>query len=73
MMYRTNPIDEILKMTAIFFYNELKGCEDGYFGPNCTSPCRYPNFGQRCQEECNCIERQCDASIGCKYIHGKLT
>lgn len=53
--------------------NKITGCKDGYFGPNCTTPCRYPSFGQRCQEACNCTESKCDPSIGCKYIHGKLT
>lgn len=41
------------------------GCEVGYFGNNCTDPCRYPSFGYRCQKECNCTQDICDHKTGC--------
>ncbi|XP_062610864.1 uncharacterized protein LOC134272679 [Saccostrea cucullata] len=40
-------------------------CADGYFGPNCTLPCRYPNYGDNCQSECLCAEELCNHVNGC--------
>ncbi|XP_052712882.1 cell death abnormality protein 1-like [Crassostrea angulata] len=41
------------------------GCEIGYVGYNCTKPCRYPSYGERCQKACNCTEDLCDHRLGC--------
>nr|XP_034339186.1 cell death abnormality protein 1-like [Crassostrea gigas] len=43
----------------------VRGCEVGYYGYNCTDPCRYPSFGYRCQNVCNCTQDMCDHKTGC--------
>nr|XP_022292857.1 tyrosine-protein kinase receptor Tie-1-like [Crassostrea virginica] len=40
-------------------------CQPGYTGQNCDLHCRYPSFGQDCQEDCNCDEKFCDTVNGC--------
>nr|XP_022296706.1 cell death abnormality protein 1-like isoform X1 [Crassostrea virginica] len=42
-------------------------CQTGYFGPNCSLPCRYPNYGLQCQFECKCEQKQyCNHITGCQ-------
>ncbi|XP_061194943.1 cell death abnormality protein 1-like [Saccostrea echinata] len=41
-------------------------CKRGFFGHDCSNPCRYPNYGKRCQKECNCTEDFCDIAVGCR-------
>ncbi|XP_022295661.2 uncharacterized protein LOC111105593 isoform X2 [Crassostrea virginica] len=41
------------------------GCPVGLFGPNCSLPCRYPNYGLECQMECNCTDEVCHHATGC--------
>ena len=48
-------------MLRIFF----SGCEIGYFGRLCDEKCRFPNYGLRCQFECNCSEKDCHHINGC--------
>lgn len=40
-------------------------CPDGFTGINCSLKCRYPSYGYRCQSQCDCPEKNCDASTGC--------
>nr|XP_022291039.1 platelet endothelial aggregation receptor 1-like [Crassostrea virginica] len=40
-------------------------CIPGYFGPNCTLPCRFPNYGLLCQSACACNETDCNHRTGC--------
>ncbi|XP_062581430.1 multiple epidermal growth factor-like domains protein 10 [Saccostrea cucullata] len=42
-------------------------CKAGYFGINCSRPCRFPNYGEDCQSECDCEEHVCNVSFGCSY------
>lgn len=44
----------------------LLACLSGYYGPNCTLPCRFPNYGTECQLKCDCDEQQCNHTIGCR-------
>ncbi|XP_052707696.1 uncharacterized protein LOC128182956 [Crassostrea angulata] len=44
----------------------ITGCRPGYYGLNCTLPCRFPNYGIDCQSGCQCNEIQCDNTIGCR-------
>lgn len=37
----------------------------GYTRENCTSPCPYPYYGEKCQRTCNCSRDVCDVSTGC--------
>ncbi|XP_078315110.1 uncharacterized protein LOC111104879 [Crassostrea virginica] len=41
------------------------GCPQGFFGPNCTFPCRFPNHGNGCQLGCNCRKELCNHISGC--------
>lgn len=40
------------------------GCPAGFYGRKCAA-CRYPNYGERCQQKCNCPEEFCDHIEGC--------
>lgn len=48
------------------------GCPIGFFGYNCTQPCRFPSFGEKCQSGCNCSWDLCDHITGCTSIKGKF-
>ncbi|XP_062573283.1 multiple epidermal growth factor-like domains protein 10 [Saccostrea cucullata] len=43
-------------------------CQNGYSGINCSEICQYPNYGEDCQNECNCTQEMCDPSKGCQDI-----
>lgn len=45
-------------------------CDVGYYGRNCISSCRYPNYGKLCQNMCDCTESKCNHVYGCKKILG---
>ena len=44
----------------------MSGCQPGYGGPNCTSFCPYPTYGDRCQGICDCDNNSCDVTTGCR-------
>ncbi|XP_061196767.1 cell death abnormality protein 1-like [Saccostrea echinata] len=44
----------------------MRRVQNGFFGPNCSSPCRYPNYGKNCQEKCKCAQEFCDIADGCR-------
>ena len=62
------------KMNRIIILSPKKalhlGCPVGYHGIGCKTPCRYPNFGQRCQQLCNCTKDFCDPTNGCRTHQG---
>ncbi|XP_056013948.1 scavenger receptor class F member 2-like isoform X2 [Ostrea edulis] len=43
-------------------------CLPGYGGTNCSIMCPYPYYGERCQEECDCVRDLCDVSVGCEDV-----
>ncbi|XP_048768805.2 uncharacterized protein LOC125675318 [Ostrea edulis] len=45
-------------------------CDTGYYGPNCSLSCRYPNYGVDCQNECKCVQDLCNHISGCDYDRG---
>ena len=47
------------------------GCPIGFYGNNCTSPCRYPSFGTGCQGFCPCSKEFCDNISGCRINQGQ--
>ena len=47
----------------IIYFEE---CGPGYSGPNCTLICTYPTYGDECQEICDCDNKTCDISTGCR-------
>lgn len=55
----------------VLFFELYVGCQVGFFGYNCTQPCRYPSFGDKCQRQCNCSQDICDHITGCTTIEGK--
>nr|XP_022290380.1 cell death abnormality protein 1-like [Crassostrea virginica] len=49
-----------------YYWNAYNGTCEGYGGSNCTSPCPYPTYGDRCQGICDCDNNSCDVSTGCR-------
>lgn len=52
-------------------------CEVGDTGPNYTTRCLYPAYGQGCQSVCKCTKKDCNYVYGCKtqqetYVLGML-
>ena len=47
-------------------FSFLSECSPGYCGLNCTFPCPYPVYGDRCQRICDCDKNSCDVSTGCR-------
>ncbi|XP_052711337.1 cell death abnormality protein 1-like [Crassostrea angulata] len=44
-------------------------CPVGYYGINCSRPCRYPNYGINCQYDCSsCGQETCSSTFGCMTI-----
>ncbi|XP_078315085.1 uncharacterized protein LOC144619810 isoform X1 [Crassostrea virginica] len=41
------------------------GCAQGFYGPSCMLPCRFPTYGNGCQLECNCSMTLCNHITGC--------
>lgn len=50
------------------FSNVVTECISGYTGPNCTSICPYPTYGDNCQHICDCSKDECDFSSGCNSL-----
>ncbi|XP_062613787.1 uncharacterized protein LOC134275522 [Saccostrea cucullata] len=52
-----------------YFYDkisdECKECPSGYIGQDCKIMCRYPGYGEQCQQECDCNAEYCNFRIGC--------
>ncbi|XP_061177282.1 multiple epidermal growth factor-like domains protein 11, partial [Saccostrea echinata] len=46
-------------------------CHPGYFGINCSWPCRYSNYGDDCQSICNCEKSLCNITYGCISVEGE--
>lgn len=64
-------IDFKLSEIMYTFFSCLE-CQPGYTGENCDLHCRYPSFGQDCQEDCNCDEKFCDTVNGCNGEYFKI-
>lgn len=47
-------------------------CEVGDTGPNCTTRCLYPAYGQGCQSVCKCTKKDCNYVYGCKNATGNV-
>lgn len=54
----------------IYSWNYVLDCNEGYYGHDSISPCRYPNFGKKCQNMCSCQLFDCYHIKGCKNITG---
>lgn len=53
----------------ILLSNDLE-CDDGYYGQDCILPCKYPSYGGKCQQTCNCMPFICNNINGCENITG---
>ncbi|XP_048768793.2 multiple epidermal growth factor-like domains protein 10 [Ostrea edulis] len=42
-------------------------CSTGYFWINCSKPCPYPTYGERCLQNCSCDNETCDFMSGCTF------
>nr|XP_022294264.1 tyrosine-protein kinase receptor Tie-2-like [Crassostrea virginica] len=49
----------------------IYACSAGYFGPNCSLPCRYPSYGVGCQFKCVCGMEKCKHITGCHSSNSK--
>eukprot|EP00105_Crassostrea_gigas_P043211 XP_019927359.1 PREDICTED: uncharacterized protein LOC105339294 [Crassostrea gigas] len=51
-----------------FKWNDAHGnclpCDEGYYGSNCSSKCRFPMYGVNCMSNCNC------SAINCHHVYG---
>lgn len=43
----------------------LPACDEGYYGSNCSSKCRFPMYGVNCMSNCNCSAIDCHHVYGC--------
>ncbi|XP_062601013.1 multiple epidermal growth factor-like domains protein 10 isoform X2 [Saccostrea cucullata] len=43
-------------------------CSPGLYGENCSHPCLYPKFGDKCTNTCNCNISSCNFAVGCAGI-----
>ncbi|XP_056014143.1 uncharacterized protein LOC125677990 isoform X2 [Ostrea edulis] len=63
---QNNSVEECLQG---FYWDkdshQCQSCPIGYYGHNCSLPCRYPSYGERCQKECNCTVEYCINDKGC--------
>lgn len=59
----SNKFVPILLSSILFSILE---CLSGYYGPSCSYPCRYPNYGKDCQSKCVCDEERCNPIKGCE-------
>lgn len=59
----------IIQWCLYFFQNNLE-CNDGYYGQDCILPCKYPRYGEKCQQTCNCMPFKCNNLYGCENITG---
>ncbi|XP_078339123.1 uncharacterized protein LOC144627100 [Crassostrea virginica] len=49
----------------VFLLSLVQACKIGFSGPNCSQPCRHPNYGYLCQKQCNCSNDLCNHISGC--------
>nr|XP_034330963.1 cell death abnormality protein 1-like isoform X2 [Crassostrea gigas] len=65
-----NPVKPNTNTNQCKIWNEMlpkcEECNVGFFGINCSIPCRYPSYGNKCQSLCNCLEIDCHPATGCK-------
>lgn len=47
-------------------------CRMGDTGPNFTTRCLYPAYGQGCQSVCKCTKKDCSYVSGCKTTTGNI-
>lgn len=45
----------------------FSGCEVGFYGNWCEQ-CISPFYGEGCQFECKCLEKDCHHVYGCKKV-----
>ncbi|XP_056016269.1 uncharacterized protein LOC130053302 [Ostrea edulis] len=60
--------DGIACCTGFMWNNNTKECEKcpvGHFGIKCSRTCKYPSFGDGCQQSCACREEYCSPQNGC--------
>lgn len=50
----------------------MVACGVGFYGFNCSKPCRYPNYGVQCQHKCDCRETFCNNKFGCREYYSKV-
>lgn len=46
----------------------FQGCNPGYTGENCSTPCPYPYYGVGCQRTCKCSKNKCNMYTGCMVV-----
>ncbi|XP_052719898.1 uncharacterized protein LOC128191721 [Crassostrea angulata] len=65
--------DQLPCCTNYFWENgKCKECPPGYFGKNCSSLCEYPNYGQHCQNTCDCNVTDCNHVDGCYVNYSQI-
>uniref|UniRef100_A0A8W8M830 Uncharacterized protein n=1 Tax=Magallana gigas TaxID=29159 RepID=A0A8W8M830_MAGGI len=54
----------LITITYIYTCQLEKPCDEGYYGSNCSSKCRFPMYGVNCMSNCNC------SAINCHHVYG---
>lgn len=52
-------------LSLIYCIHICTECPAGYHWINCSRPCVFPHFGERCAYKCSCEMTLCDFMIGC--------
>ena len=43
---------------TVYIYFIIEGCPAGHYGRNCSVVCQYPEYGIKCERECNCSKER---------------
>ena len=62
-----------LKFTCTFLFFYFQACQPGFYGSSCSFECRFPNYGFKCQEKCECVEERCHHIKGCEKMNSSIS
>nr|XP_022294583.1 protein draper-like [Crassostrea virginica] len=55
-----------MQAAVLLLVSQCQACSLGYFGQDCSLPCRFPGYGSGCQMACNCEKEHCNHITGCR-------
>ncbi|XP_062584153.1 multiple epidermal growth factor-like domains protein 11 [Saccostrea cucullata] len=66
------PSKSTTKKSTNTILSTTTNCYTGFVGHYCNILCRYPSYGHLCQKSCNCEQKLCDFSTGCKAVSSTI-